>query len=67
MLGTAGLGDNDSSKHKDLNWAEVLKCEDVVQCMMSGFENFINPFMVPDKDHLYFTSSSSPRALVSEL
>ena len=53
MLGSAGLGDDDSSKHKDLNWAEVLKDDDVVQCMMSALENFINPFTMPDKDHLY--------------
>ena len=52
---------NDSSlsfeKHKDLRPVEILKSELAVNATIDAIENFVNPFTISDKDHLYSLSS----------
>ncbi|KAL7407118.1 hypothetical protein ABVT39_003386 [Epinephelus coioides] len=42
-----------SGKHRELEAAEIKKSEEAVQKTLSTIRNFIDPFTVSDKDHLY--------------
>ena len=47
------------TKHQSLTRREVNKSERYVQKCMDSILNFIDPFSVPEKDHLFIISSGS--------
>lgn len=46
--------------HKDVTLSETTKGERAVMNMMTAFQNFMNPFNIPNVDHLYCISSGRP-------
>ena len=64
MLELCGLIDDPecpkAGKHRELEQAEIRKSEEAVQKVICTIHNFMNPFDVPDKDHLYSLSSGAP-------
>jgi len=59
-LDSAGIGDDEMSNHKDVNPSEIVKEELAVHKMIIAFQNFINPFEVPNVHKLYCISSGRP-------
>ena len=49
-----------SSKHRELEQAEVKKGEKAVQRAITAIENFINPFTIDNKERLYSLASGAP-------
>ena len=47
------------TKHQSLTRGEVNKSERYVQKCMDSISNFKDPFLVPEKDHLFIISSGS--------
>ena len=64
-LNSAGIINDEMSNHKDVTLSEIAKEERAVRDMMDAFQNFMNPFSVPDGDHLYCLSSG--RAVSDEI
>ncbi|XP_063959228.1 uncharacterized protein LOC135154916 [Lytechinus pictus] len=64
MLEMCGLVDDPdypkAGKHRELERAEMKKSEDNVQRTISAIHNFVNPFSLVDKDHLYNIASGAP-------
>ncbi len=56
-----------AGKHRELDRSEIKKSEDAVQSAMNAICNFMNPFTVPDKDHLYSLASGAPVAADVEI
>ncbi|XP_049455367.1 uncharacterized protein LOC125902797 isoform X2 [Epinephelus fuscoguttatus] len=54
-------------KHRELEAAEIKKSEEAVQRTLSAIRNFIDPFTVSDKDHLYNIASGAPVPLEVEI
>jgi hypothetical protein len=49
-----------AGKHRELEKAEIKKSEEAVQRTMTTICNFVNPFTLDDKDHLYSLASGAP-------
>ena len=64
MLELCGLIDDPEcpkgGNHRELEQAEIRKSEEAAQKVICTIHNFMNPFDVPDKDHLYSLSSGDP-------
>ena len=64
MLGMCGLIDDPEcpkkGQHREHERAEIRKSEAAVQKALSAIRSFMNPFEVPDKDHLYSLASVAP-------
>ena len=46
-----------AGKHWELEASEIIKSEAAVQCTLTAILNFINPFTLAHKDHLYSITS----------
>ena len=57
MLADLNGGGIDMEKHKDLRPTEIIKSELAVKVTIDAIENFVNPFTISDKEHLYSLSS----------
>ncbi|KAJ8334115.1 hypothetical protein SKAU_G00397540 [Synaphobranchus kaupii] len=49
-----------AKKYRELEAAEIKKCEDAVQKTLDAIRNFTDPFAISDKDHLYNIASGAP-------
>ena len=49
-----------SGKHRELETAQIGKCEKAVQSTISAILNFTNPFSLCDKERLYNLASGAP-------
>ena len=47
-------------KHRELEKSEIKKSERAVELAITSIQNFMNPFDVSDKDHLYNIASGAP-------
>ena len=47
-------------KHRELEKSEIKKSERAVELAITSIQNFMNPFNVSDKDHLYNIASGAP-------
>ena len=61
---TCGLVDDPESprsgKHRELETAQIGKCEKAVQSTIFAILNFTNPFSLCDKERLYNLASGAP-------
>ena len=48
-----------AGRHRELEKAEIKKCEESVQRVLAAVRNFANPFTVADKNRFYSLTSSA--------
>ena len=50
---------SNGGRHRNLNPCEISRCEKDVQLCIEAVKNFMNPFSIEDKSHLYNISSGT--------
>ena len=61
------MDNTDSSSHKDIRKLEIQHSEADVRKAVDAISNFVNPFEVESKDHLYCISSGAPADVEEDL